>query len=224
MCQLCVLPVLIIVVVAAMHNPRTLTPLLDTVGGPSSPHGSPSTSMPPPYAYTLTTLYEHARIPDVTCGLCIFTLYSVLGNPTTDYSVPFPVLEKGTIPHKRFNAEHPTGIEDRTIPTSTIVASIQGPVASGNSPNVRMIVGVVVGVLGGAALLALVSCLLWRRKRTKAKVVDSSASSTADRSQDQAAAQTTQDIALRRIQGVVRRPDSRASEVPPPYHEAIRSG
>jgi cytoskeletal protein RodZ len=87
-----------------------------------------------------------------------------------------------------------------------------------SSINVGMVVGVVVGVLAATVLCALLYWWMWKKRRVRVKVVDSGASS---RSEQEASAQT---VALQRIQGVVRRPDTSTSEVPPPYHEAVRSG
>jgi hypothetical protein len=174
--------------------------------------------------YDIPSLQGFFPITDKACAMCIMNLLSPESMAPTNLSVPFPVVQQSAYPHKRFSTENPTGIEDASISAET-TAALREPVANGDGLklNVGMIVGVVVGVLGGTAMLALLYWWLWKKRKGRAKVVDSAASSTAGQGTG-GANRTTHSIALQRIQGVVRRPDTSASEVPPPYHEAVRSG
>ncbi|KAF2685209.1 hypothetical protein K458DRAFT_450106 [Lentithecium fluviatile CBS 122367] len=182
--------------------------------------------LPPTFAprsnYTIPSLKGFFPGKDVnkTCALCIVNLFSPEGMLDSDYSVPFPVLQQPAYPHKRFSAEHPTGVEDPSISAETPALLAEPERDDGSKINVGMIIGVVVGVLVGTMLLALLYWWLWRKRKSRAKVVDSAASSTSEAGEQR----TPQEIALQRIQGVVRRPETSASEVPPPYHEAVRVG
>jgi len=192
-----------------MHNKLDNPPALD-------PHG----------AYTIPSLAGYFPLEDAnrTCAICIANLLSKEGFQTLDYTVPFPVLEQPAYPHKRFSAEHPTGIEDPSI--SDVTGSPLSEPAEhddGNRIDVGMVVGVVVGVLAATMLFALLYWWMWKKRKGRAKVVNSGASSVVGQ-ETGGGNRSAQSVALMRIQGVVRRPDTSAGEIPPPYHEAVRSG
>lgn len=77
------------------------------------------------------------------------------------------------------------------------------------------VVGVVLGMLGGAAIVVAGSWLVWRRRRVGRKMVDGILASGRG-----------EGVELRNLQGVavVRRPDSRdgEGEAPPSYHEVVK--
>jgi hypothetical protein len=210
----------------SFHTSQLLTECKDT--RTANTYNKPD--KPPPIApngtYTIPSLENYFPLENAnrTCALCIVILLSEEGFTTRDYTIPFPVLQQSAYPHKRFSAEHPTGIEDTSISVET-----SSPLAKpaehedGTKINVSMVVGVVVGVLIAAVLLALLYWWLWKKRKGGAKVVNSGASSTIEQEVGNGD-RSNRSVALQRIQGVVRRPDTSASEVPPPYQEAIRSG
>jgi len=169
------------------------------------------------------SLEQSAKLPNETCGLCIFILYEKQDTDTiNDYSVPFPVLQAPGEQRRIFNATYPTGFTvPRTpyMPTNLLDRPSDASAHGNDSPNTKMIVGVVVGVLGGTVLLLGILWILWRKKK-KMKRCTNSAVSTEDQTSGQAG-RGTRNVALQRIQSLVRRPDSNASEVPPTYHEAV---
>jgi hypothetical protein len=181
-----------------------------------------SQSLAPRSTYIIPSLEGYFPLEDAnknrTCALCIANLLEN-GFTTANWTVPFPVLVQSAYPHKRFSAEHPTGIEDVNISVETST-SLPAPDTQGDtsSINVGMVVGVVVGVLAATVMCALLYWWMWKKRRSRAKPVDSGASSTLGQEA------SPQSVALQRIQGVVRRPDTSTSEVPPPYHEAVRNG
>ena len=141
---------------------------------------------------------------------------------TSDFSIPFPVLQKSAYPHKRFSAEHPTGVEDTSISGESSSPLSEPATHDDDSKiDVGMVVGVVVGVLAATVMLVLLYWWLWKKRKGRTKAMNSGTSSAADHPAGDGN-RSAQSIALQRIQGVVRRPDTSASEVPPPYHEAVR--
>lgn len=159
-------------------------------------------------AYVLPSLQGFFPLADTACALCTLLLWTP--EPESwfhiDYSVPFGVLQQPAYPRKVYSATYPMGTENlnkRKWKKGTIVA-------------------VALGILVGTLLLAFT--FWWVRKKTlsKNRTSDRTTRSTVD---DSSAGTIggRGDVALQRVQGVYRRPESSASGPPPPYAEAIRS-
>lgn len=184
-----------------------------------------STPLTPRSIYILPSLEDWFPIKSKTCAFCALSLWAPEPNgwDVADYSVPFSVVQESAYPHKRFSAAHPTGIEDTNIPDFTVTTSPQPNYENNNSNlNVDMIVGVVVGVLMGTVLLGVGIWWMRRKRVSRKRAFDSTASSTVEHRAD-GTRDAAQDVALQHMQRVYRRPDSSASETPPPYTEAIQS-
>jgi len=178
-----------------------------------------------PQPFSIPSLHSTLYRPPETCAVCFFTsVASEEHFSNSGYSIPFTVLQEQRIPHYRFSAQHPSGVADPGI-----VSTATGPAErvrpkdkteEGRNKNVdsRLIVGIVLGVLGGAAFAALGCWILWRRGGgERGKEMNSTDGSL-------------QEAELRTLHGVngdsavERRKDSRESQAPPAYHEAIRDG
>lgn len=167
------------------------------------------------------SLDQYESVPEDTCGLCIFTIFDASGSHTLDdYSVPFSVLQKKGDQRKVFNATYPTGVARPPRGSATYDIPTTPAESQSESDNSRedtgMIVGVVVGVLFVASCIMGLIIFLWTRKH-RHKRTNPYSHPTLEHVDE------PQDVVLQRVQSVVRRPDSSASEVPPPYHEAVRA-
>ncbi|KAF2650500.1 hypothetical protein K491DRAFT_720718 [Lophiostoma macrostomum CBS 122681] len=175
---------------------------------------------PPNTPYTIPPLNPTIDMPPETVGICFLSIGGG-GDWNSSFSAPFPVAQQPRQPHWRFNEDHPTGVEDESIVTSSTATPLASNAnAGGRRLSGGAIAGVVLGVLVGVLLLAWLCC--WRtRKRPilNAKGGEENANGEAVMGSPQ--------VELQQVQrgGVARRVErDEEGDAPPAYHEIVKLG
>jgi hypothetical protein len=162
-------------------------------------------------------------MPNATVGICFFSLG---GSMNASWSVPFPVAQAPRQPHWRFNADHPTGVQDASIVASSTAVPVAGE--GGRRLSGGAIAGVVIGVLVGVVLLAWLCC--WRKRKRSipgAKGVGGGEDGQSDGEAVVGSRRASPQVELQTVQrgGVERKVErDEEGEAPPAYHEVVRAG
>lgn len=162
--------------------------------------------MLPPLSHTFD-------LPDISVGICYFSLYSASGMTTYDRSIPFPVAQSLRKTPMRFEQANPAGIADSSIrpPLSTVAPTASSEAQDQDRTGLAKgaIVGIAFGVMAGVLIAVIVMVwAAWGRKKKR-----------------MANANAQREMELQRVErgGVERRIEKdEYGEAPPAYHEVVR--